>query len=78
MPRVALSMIVRDCEASLPACLESARGLVDELVVADTGSVDATPAVARQCWPNAWLYSALSDASQQSGACRIPWEENAS
>ena len=49
MPRVALSMIVRDCEVSLPACLESVRGLVDEIVVADTGSVDATPAVARQC-----------------------------
>lgn len=42
-----LSMIVRDAEADLPACLASARGWVDEIVVADTGSRDATRACAR-------------------------------
>ena len=48
MATIALSMIVRDAAALLPACLESARGAVDEMVIADTGSVDDTIAVARR------------------------------
>ncbi len=47
MPTLALSMIVRDEAGRLEACLESVRGAVDEIVVADTGSVDATPQIAR-------------------------------
>jgi glycosyltransferase involved in cell wall biosynthesis len=39
-------MIVRDAELELPLCLDSACELVDEIVVADTGSKDATRAVA--------------------------------
>ena len=46
--RVSLTMIVRDEEANLPACLESARGLCDEVVVVDTGSVDRTREIARE------------------------------
>ena len=46
-PRVSLTMIVRDEEANLPACLESARGLFDEIVVVDTGSTDRTVEIAR-------------------------------
>lgn len=41
-------MIVRDAERDLPACLASVAGVVDEIVVADTGSRDATVACARQ------------------------------
>ncbi|MBI1749436.1 MAG: glycosyltransferase [Acidobacteria bacterium] len=48
MPTLALSMIVRDAAADLPACLESVRGVADEIVVADTGSKDGTPEVASQ------------------------------
>jgi tetratricopeptide (TPR) repeat protein len=40
-------MIVRDEEGNLPACLESAAGLFDELVVVDTGSADRTAEIAR-------------------------------
>jgi O-antigen biosynthesis protein len=39
-------MIVRDEAANLPRCLASVRGLVDELVVVDTGSADTTCEVA--------------------------------
>ena len=40
--RVSLTMIVRDEEDNLPACLRSAEGLFDEIVVVDTGSTDRT------------------------------------
>jgi pentatricopeptide repeat protein len=42
MPRVTLSLIVRNEEANLPACLSSAADLVDEIIVVDTGSTDGT------------------------------------
>ncbi|MGH9416160.1 MAG: glycosyltransferase [Terriglobales bacterium] len=45
---LALAMIVRDAEASLAACLASVSGLVDEIVIADTGSRDGTKALARR------------------------------
>src|SRR5215813_7646981 len=35
-------MIVRDAAEFLPACLESVRGIADEVVIADTGSADNT------------------------------------
>ena len=45
-PRVSLTMIVKNEEANLPACLASAADLVDEVVVVDTGSTDRTKEVA--------------------------------
>jgi tetratricopeptide (TPR) repeat protein len=49
MPGVALSMIVRNEAATLRRCLESVRGVVQELLIADTGSSDGTPDLAREC-----------------------------
>jgi len=46
-PRLSLCMIVRDEERCLARCLESVRGVVDEAVVVDTGSRDASPDIAR-------------------------------
>ena len=43
---LSLSMIVRNEEARLAACLASVTGLADEMVVVDTGSSDGTIAVA--------------------------------
>ncbi len=46
--RVSLTMIVRDEEKNLPHCLGSVRGIFDEIIVVDTGSVDRTRAIARE------------------------------
>jgi glycosyltransferase involved in cell wall biosynthesis len=41
-------MIVRDEAENLPHCLESVRGIFDEIVVVDTGSTDRTREIARE------------------------------
>jgi glycosyltransferase involved in cell wall biosynthesis len=46
--RISASLIVRDEEATLGRCLQSIREHVDEIVVVDTGSRDATKEIARQ------------------------------
>jgi tetratricopeptide (TPR) repeat protein len=45
--RLSLCMIVRDEQEMLPRCLESVAGAVDEIVIVDTGSSDATIEIAR-------------------------------
>ena len=44
---LSLCMIVRDEEAMLPRCLEAAAPHVDEIIVVDTGSTDATIEIAK-------------------------------
>lgn len=46
-PVLSLCMIVKDEEESLPLCLKSIAGVVDQIVVVDTGSSDKTMDVAR-------------------------------
>jgi glycosyltransferase involved in cell wall biosynthesis len=48
MNTIALVMIVRDEARCLARCLASARPWVDEMVVVDTGSTDASPQIARE------------------------------
>lgn len=60
-PTLALSMIVKNEEKDLPGCLESVRGIVDEIVIADTGSTDGTIAVAE---------------SFGAKVIRIPWNDD--
>jgi glycosyltransferase involved in cell wall biosynthesis len=47
-PTLSLCMIARNEERHLARCLDSVRGLVDEIVVVDTGSTDATMAIAAE------------------------------
>ena len=61
MIRLSLCMITRDEEALLPGCLASVRGVVDEIIVVDTGSIDSTVALARA-------------ASAQ--VIEVPWEDD--
>ena len=47
MVTISLCMIVKDEEALLPRCLESIQGLVEEVIVVDTGSSDRTVELAQ-------------------------------
>ena len=47
--QLSLSMIVRNEAERLERCLASVRGFVDEMVLLDTGSSDATVAIAEGC-----------------------------
>ncbi len=47
--KIALVMIVRDEARCIQRCLDSARTWVDEMLVLDTGSRDATVAIAQRC-----------------------------
>jgi len=49
MSAIALVMIVRNEARCIERCLASARAWVDEMVVLDTGSSDATAALAAGC-----------------------------
>jgi tetratricopeptide (TPR) repeat protein len=46
-PLLSAALIVKDEEENLPACLASLSGLVDEVVVYDTGSTDRSVEIAR-------------------------------
>jgi glycosyltransferase involved in cell wall biosynthesis len=60
-PKVSLTMIVRDEEANLPACLASAQGLFDEIIVVDTGSTDRTVEIARSFGARVFDFVWVSD-----------------
>ena len=45
-PTISFCMIVKDEGTTLAQCLESVRGLVDEIVIGDTGSTDNTKKIA--------------------------------
>ncbi|MDR0532148.1 MAG: glycosyltransferase [Oscillospiraceae bacterium] len=46
MPTISLCMIVKNEEEVLARCLESAKDLVDEIIIVDTGSTDKTKEIA--------------------------------
>lgn len=52
MPRLSLAMIVQNEAAFLGDCLASVAGLVDEMVIADTGSTDNTVEIATEAGAN--------------------------
>ena len=46
MIKISLCMIVKNEERVLDRCLDSLRGLMDEIIIVDTGSTDATKEIA--------------------------------
>jgi len=77
MPTLALSMIVRNEETALPACLESVKDLVDEMVIADTGSTDGTLEVAKRfgarCLSIPWENDFARARNQPLSQVRSDW-----
>ena len=76
-PRISLCMIVKDEEANLARCLESSADLVDEIVVVDTGSTDATAAVAARfgarVFSFTWVDSFAAARNESSRHARGDW-----
>ena len=77
MNAIALVMIVRDEERSLERCLLSACPWVDEMVVLDTGSRDATPEIARRLGARVACFEWVDDfAAARNAALALteaPW-----
>ena len=48
IPLLSACLIVKDEEENLPLCLRSLEGVVDEVIVYDTGSTDRTPLIAEE------------------------------
>ncbi len=48
MPTISLCMIVKNEEGMLEQCLNSVKGLADEIIIVDTGSTDRTKQIARK------------------------------
>ena len=70
---IALTLIVRDEAHNLPGCLDSVKGLFDELVVVDTGSVDDTPKIARDYGARLFKFEWINDfgAARNHGLDRV-------
>jgi len=60
---LSLCMIVRNEAQNLPRCLESVRGVVDEIVLVDTGSTDDSVAVAERFGARIFHYAWCDDFS---------------
>jgi hypothetical protein len=77
MPRISLCLIAKDEAVMLPACLASVRGVADEVIVVDTGSMDDTPELARQAGAtvieHAWRDDFSAARNAGLAACSGDW-----
>ena len=67
--KINLVMIVKNEERSLGQCLEQAGGLVDEIVIADTGSTDRSVEIARKYGAKVWEYGWKDDFAAARNFC---------
>ena len=63
MPTISLCMIVKNEEKYIARCLDSVAGLVDEIVIVDTGSSDRTVEIASRYTPRVYSYPWRDDFS---------------
>ena len=56
-------MIVRDNEGTIAECLQSISPWVDEMIVVDTGSTDATPEIAKSLGAKVYFFEWIDDFS---------------
>ena len=77
MNRIALVMIVRDEARCIGRCLESARPWVDEMLVLDTGSLDATAELARSAGARVahfdWTHDFAAARNAALALCDADW-----
>jgi len=64
-PEVWCGMIVKNEERDLPRVLKSIEGVVDGLVIIDTGSTDKTEEVTRTVWTKPLIFETYTEASRQ-------------
>ena len=64
MGTIALVMIVKDEERCLKRCLDSVRGLVDRMIVVDTGSQDGTREIARRAGAEVYDHTWKNDFAE--------------
>jgi glycosyltransferase involved in cell wall biosynthesis len=62
-PLLSVAMIVKNEETHLKACLDSIRGLWDDLVIVDTGSTDRTVEIATQAGARVFHFPWIQDFS---------------
>lgn len=72
MPTVGLSMIVKNAAETLRPCLESARDIVQQIVIADTGSNDDTCEIAREFGATIISFPWINDFSKARNAALAP------
>ncbi len=63
MITISLCMIVKNEANVLRRCLESVKGIVDEIVIADTGSADATKEIAKEYTDKVYDFKWIDDFS---------------
>ena len=68
-PTLSICLITKNEEAHLRRCLESVRGLWDDLVVVDTGSTDRTVEIARSCGARVFNFVWQDDFSRARNFC---------
>ncbi len=61
--KINLVMIVKDEERTLERCLKAAKPLVDDIIIADTGSTDRTVEIARQMGAAVYPFTWVDDFS---------------
>lgn len=62
--KVSLAMIVKNEERCIERCLLSVKDIVDEMIVVDTGSIDKTKEIAKQCGANVYDFEWVNDFSE--------------
>ncbi|HYW19873.1 MAG TPA: glycosyltransferase [Nodularia sp. (in: cyanobacteria)] len=66
--KLSLCMIVKNEAATLPKCLHSVQGVVDEMIILDTGSSDRTPHIAHELGAKVYHFQWCDDFSAARNA----------
>jgi (heptosyl)LPS beta-1,4-glucosyltransferase len=65
MPTLTLALIVKNESDSIEQCLASCKGLVDEIIVVDSGSIDNTQDIALAHGAKVWMHDQWQGFGQQ-------------